>query len=392
MKNILHLIHDDKFFDEAFVQFDRFIEYNNLFLFITQDEHYEFKYIKNTERVIKIIENSEEYKILLSQDYDIVFIHFRDTEKSKAILALKPKTKIVWLAWGGDYYPKLRLPLFQPLTLQLINSIKNKPQERRGQRQNLSFLKRFTSRIRSFYRKFKKHYKMKYVYMKSMQRIGYCATVVPTEFALIRRIAWFRAKQVFFNYGSMKGFLENIEEPINLGDSILVGNSCTWENNHLEVFCKLKDIGITAKHIVVPLSYGKDIDDFAPVIEFGQKCFEGNFKPIFEFISFKDYITLLANCSVAIFNHERQQAVANIVIMLWIGATVFLSQNSPVYWYLKSLGVKIFTFQNDLTLDAINTPLTKAEVYHNRIILRKEYGYDAVIAQTQNLVEKVLND
>lgn len=392
MKNILHLIHDDKFFDEAFEQFDRFIEYSNIFLFITQDEHYEFKYIHNTKRVTKIIENSEEYKILLSQDYDIVFMHFRDTVKINALLALKPKTKIVWLAWGGDYYPKLHLPVFQPLTLQLVNSRKNKPQEKGGQRQNLSFLKRFTSRIGYFYCKLKQHYRMKYIYMKSMRRIGYCATVVPTEFALIKRIPWFRAKQVFFDYGFIKGFLENIEEPINLGDSILVGNSCTWGNNHLEVFCKLKDIGVISKHIIVPLSYGKDIDDFTPVIEFGQKCFEGNFKPIFEFLSFKDYIALLANCSVAIFNHERQQAVANIVIMLWSGAKVFLSQNSPVYCYLKSLGIEIFTFQNDLTLDAINTPLTKAEVYHNRMILRNEYGYEAVIAQTQNLIEKVLND
>ena len=79
---------------------------------------------------------------------------------------------------------------------------------------------------------------------------------------------------------------------ISLGDSILIGNSATFSNNHLDVFDIIKN---TTSKIVVPLSYGAyDYQDYKKRIIFeGNKIFKDNFLPIESFLTIKKYNKLL---------------------------------------------------------------------------------------------------
>ena len=72
--------------------------------------------------------------------------------------------------------------------------------------------------------------------------------------------------------------------------------------------------------------------------------------------------------------HERQQAMGNIYTALNMGCKVFLSNTSPVFTFLKKLGVYVYSIQNDLSTSEINTPLTEEEKSHNRNIIYSMYN------------------
>jgi hypothetical protein len=51
-----------------------------------------------------------------------------------------------------------------------------------------------------------------------------------------------------------------------------------------------------------------------------------------------DYLDLVSSCSYQVMNHIRQQGVGNILIMLYLGAMVFLLQENPCLSYFKEHG------------------------------------------------------
>ena len=382
MHSVLHLIHDDRFSDAAIDQFDACSGCHNTYLLITPGANAATHLIRKAERVTVVAAESEEYRTILGKAYAIVFVHFKDRVKADALLYVRAGTKVVWLAWGGDFYGDIGMPLYQPLTMRLMDEA-GRGAAREGALARL--------RKGKIWERLGRLCRRKYVEMRSMRRIGYCATVVPTEFDLVKRLPWFRARQIRFDYGFPKGSLEDVGEGIEVGNAILVGNSCTWENNHAEVFERLKELGVMGRRIVVPLSYGKDRDDFRPVMELGARCFGREFSPILEEMPFGEYRALLRTCGAAIFNHERQQAVGNIVLMLWNGGKVFLSARSPVYAYFRSIGIVVSAFPDDLSPVALDTPLTLAQVHRNRTVLSREYSHDAVVKRTQDLVAWMLD-
>lgn len=66
--------------------------------------------------------------------------------------------------------------------------------------------------------------------------------------------------------------------------------------------------------------------------------------------------------------------MGNITTALNMGCKVFLSNTSPVFTFLKKLGLYVYTIQNDLSTCEINTPLTEEEKSHNRNILYSMYN------------------
>ena len=116
--------------------------------------------------------------------------------------------------------------------------------------------------------------------------------------------------------------------------------------------------------------------------------FFDDFKAITDFISIDEYVTLLKQCGFVIMNHKRQQAVGNIVIMLYLGARVFLREDNPTYKMLKKDGAVISS-----TLDLENQPgllkmpLTEKEIQTNIAILFKHWSKEAIDQKTKSLVE-----
>lgn len=104
---------------------------------------------------------------------------------------------------------------------------------------------------------------------------------------------------------------------------IVIGNSSTDSNRHLELFERIKHLDLTNVNLYCPLSYGeKEYRD--EVIKRGYELFGNHFHPLTEYMMYEEYVQFLSTCDVGIYNNNRQQALGNINRMLDLGKKVYL--------------------------------------------------------------------
>jgi hypothetical protein len=101
--------------------------------------------------------------------------------------------------------------------------------------------------------------------------------------------------------------------------NVLIGNSSSITNNHLEIFQRIKtEIVFENIDFYVPLNYG-DLGYRDTVIDWGTRIIGSNFKPIVDYVDYDEYIEFLKTIDTAIFYHDRQQALGNIMQLLALG-------------------------------------------------------------------------
>lgn len=124
---------------------------------------------------------------------------------------------------------------------------------------------------------------------------------------------------------------------------IIVGNSATSSNHHYEVFDKLIKYSKEVEdfEVLCPLSYGDDKyrDE---VIKYGKQIFGKKFKPITHLMSMAEYAKILSECTVGIYNNDRQQGMGNISLMLYFGNKVFISPQTSMFSVYKARGYEIY--------------------------------------------------
>ena len=111
---------------------------------------------------------------------------------------------------------------------------------------------------------------------------------------------------------------------------IILGNSATPENHHVEILEILKKYNNESFEVYSPLSYG-DVAYREKVIEAGRTLLGEKFKPMLEFLGKEEYLSFLATCKVGIFNNDRQQAMGNITSLLRMGTKVYLRDNTSMW-------------------------------------------------------------
>lgn len=126
---------------------------------------------------------------------------------------------------------------------------------------------------------------------------------------------------------------------------ILIGNSATPTNQHIEVLENLSHLREEDIEIICPLigeeEYGKMVK------EYGMKVFGEKFKSFTCFLSLEEYMKMLADVDVAIMNHNRQQGLGNILPLLYYGKKVYMKDSISSFRYLKNLGVQVYNV-NDI--------------------------------------------
>ena len=88
-------------------------------------------------------------------------------------------------------------------------------------------------------------------------------------------------------------------------------------------------------------------------------------------------------------NHVRQQAVGNIVIMLYLGAKIFLRQECPTYTYFRDQGAVVFSIQElEKKPELLNQRLDHADMVVNRTIVKNNWSKEAANKKTINLLRQ----
>lgn len=368
---VAHLIHDAVFFEQMYDRLESVSDVENHYLCIITPKYKnkKIKYLKEHKNYTVVLQGSDNYSMLLRTAYDYIFIHSLSKEKIDFLVNYESNAKYIWISWGGDYVNLINYKLFQERT-----------------KKYLWFYNPYYYLLTKYLYFLGKKKKIR----KIMNRIKFCSTVVPTEFSLLKRICSFGAKQITFYTGSsLYNEERNIPELSNSG--IWIGNSATWENNHFDVFYKLKQMNIIDRKIIVPISYGnmnkKSVDI---LIKTGRKYFN-DIQFLTEHLPLDEYIKLQKIVSFALYNNNRQQAVGNILISLFNGIKVFLSKESPVYKYFRELGLIIFSFQDDLSIEALQYPLNSKEKDINRDILRHYYSKETFKYKTFELFDFLKN-
>ena len=161
---------------------------------------------------------------------------------------------------------------------------------------------------------------------------------------------------------------------------ILVGNSATETNRHELVFDKLKRFKDDNIRLIVPLSYGDD-EYRKRIIEIGRREFSNKFYPIVKFLPFEQYLNIIFNIDIAIFFHNRSQAMGNIIQILGLGKKVFLDRiNNPLYQLFRNLGVKVYDFETEFNLIA-----NEKELISNSEIIKKTFSLEQLKLQLENI-------
>ncbi|MEE2699802.1 MAG: TDP-N-acetylfucosamine:lipid II N-acetylfucosaminyltransferase [Bacteroidota bacterium] len=348
---IVHLFEDQKFVDITIENFENVSSGLNKYIVFSNNK--ELRYVSRKEQIL-ILPNSS-YKLdfgLIYKDCQLLIIHFLSPIKLYIMKNRPPNVQVIWSVWGSDAYDHFKNQyIYEPLT------------KKNSQKSLYHFFnKSWFYEIYHFLR-----YRVKPIRqeLELLRTINHIITVLPYEFKIIKKEFGLIAKYIDCNYGVNKF---NRFSNVSLGSSILIGNSATPTNNHLDVFDIIKS---TNKRLLVPLNYGAlGYRRYRRnIIVQGKRLFGDRFTPLTTYLPKTEYDDLLLSCNTAIMYHIRQQALGNIFNALFMGMRVFLNSKSLTYKYLKEEGVIVFDLEKHYNL--LGVELDEDEKENNRnVVLR----------------------
>lgn len=198
-----------------------------------------------------------------------------------------------------------------------------------------------------------------------IKNIKLITTTVPGDYELAK--SWYGFKGTFIPNLMYKSHvyreLDNIKRNEKKDDDIYVqvGNSSDPSNNHIEILSYLaKEIDLPIK-VFCPLSYGSD-EHRDIVVKKGKELLGNKFIPITKLMSFDDYNNYMSSIDIAIFNHDRQQAMGNIIGLISLGKKVVMKNSITPYKFFSDLGIKIYTLEDKELFHPIEDMLAQANI------------------------------
>ncbi len=386
---LLHLFDDEKFVDATIELFDKAAPNQSKFLIGLFSDTDKIKYVKSVDRIKSAVYGSREYlnEIGDFRKYNAIIFHYLNNPKIEILKIVPDEVKCVWMIWGGDFYPLLssrQFDLYDKKTLNVLYKISSK--------NIFTYLIRQTG-INKYVKRFNDKKKYSPV-LSALNKFSYFTTVLPKEEKLVKSLLKLKASFLPFNYGSFEQFFNNrVDDKFITGDNILIGNSANPTNNHFTAFDLLKNYDLGKRKLILPLSYGGSKEYLTELISCGKKLFGDNFVPLTSFIEKEKYTEIVKSCSAAVMNHTRQQGLGNIIMVLWLGAKVFLNENSLAYAHFNDIGVKVFSVQKDLKGKSVASliKLTGEEILVNRKAMELYYNQEAVLKRIKYFCETLIN-
>lgn len=367
---IVHIVFDDKFIDGAISLYEIDDSVENTYIIIGKKQN--LKYIKYTN--IRYIEKEKALDYI--NQFNCVVIHSLPSIPLEILNNINNRIQVIWFAWGYDIYEKpydlIPIKLYGPETQRVILY------ERFRRLIGISSCQR---RI-----VIKRHIQ------SALSRIDYFSGVFPYEIDLLKKYhPEFHAKPLDFYYGAKDFFIpENPSTSFkHHKKNIIIGNSGDPSNNHMDVLKAIKSIRIDEKSkIIIPLSYCGTTRYLHKVENTAESLFPGQIVSLRNYLPLEEYLELISNCKTAVFAHERQQASDNVFIQLLYGARVYMSETSAAFYYLKSIGLKVYSLQSDMSLFDIE--MSDEDVLNNRRVLSDLYSSTKLIERVKVINEKVL--
>jgi dTDP-N-acetylfucosamine:lipid II N-acetylfucosaminyltransferase len=154
--------------------------------------------------------------------------------------------------------------------------------------------------------------------------------------------------------------------------TLLLGNSATLENRHLEALQILSKYNESLT-IYCPLTYGSS--DYAELVtKIGSDVFGNNFIPLRSHQPLDEYNKFLKSIDIGFFYNNRQQGMGNLTRLLGLGKKVFLTTGMTHSELFQDLGVVIF----DPDRFDLN-PIKHDDALSNNQIIRKHFSLQQLV-------------
>jgi hypothetical protein len=329
----------DKFIDGFIEDVYEIGEENNNIFWIRGNEG-DTEHIKTNKSVEFIGNNEQEIKERLNKinPSDNIFVHWYDEFIAELVYDLPNKLFVFF--WGGEMF---EIPywhhfywLFDKKTSKYLLKI-NAPKIQL----NSKFFQTFYNRAK--YILFPPKDELLFLRrLKHLQNIDYfiCNELDTEEVNLIRKLypnSNFKHLPAFYDV-NFDLSLSFVAPPPNEIIKVLLGNSATFTNNHLDAFEKLKKLNLD---IYCPLSYGRSsVQEL--ITNKGNQLFGNAFKPILNFMNRNEYCGFLNSMDIVFMYHNRQQAWGNIATALALGKPVFLKKNNPLWQFIHAMGLSCY--------------------------------------------------
>lgn len=243
--------------------------------------------------------------------------------------------KCYWAVWGGDLYSRDENLL-----------------TRRG-------------RYKEFFRK------------KVIKDMGYIITSIRGDYENV--VKWYGTKAPHLPYFM---YPASLYHDIPIADkkdnklNILVGNSADPTNNHEEAFAKIAPFVNENVRIICPLNYGSKKHANA-MLELGTKMFGSSFEPILDYIKYDEYMSLLTTVDIAVFNHNRQQAMSTTRVLLGMGKAVYLRKETSSFEALSDVGAIVYD------INEFNLVVSVSDGEKNAHAIQQFYSKNSLIKNLQ---------
>lgn len=368
---ILQVIFDHPFGNHVVEQFRNYKDVTRIVLVTYNSKS--IHDVRNFPEEDIIVHGSREYMDLiahLADDYNAVIMHGLFSPIQYDIVRKLPASvKLAWVLWGAEIYTRkdVYTSYLAPFT-------------------------RFIYRLKQSKDVLSNHREKKNeVPMDVLKRVDF---LMGSSLELFEEVKAYigspNMKHLQYSYFTLERLIGDdlLDKTVN-GRNILLGNSATPDNNHLDAMLLLKRVSVpNLSEIITPLSYS-DMWIKHMVSTVGRILFNGQFYPLLEYMPRAEYNKLVQSCSVFIANHHRPNAFGNTLTALWLGARVYVSKDNVQTKFLQRLGLHVNIIEKDLNKNNPNlfTPLSENEREDNRRIIRKIYGKDRMIENINTLID-----
>ena len=360
---ILHLFDDEKVVNRSISLFEEALPEQNIYVVNVKGKPVHVK----EGNSVYFYTPSKDFDTSILKNVDKVIFHLLNEWKIDFINDFKITAKdICWAVWGHDMYNSILVDFgyniyyepgyVSPIKTSIFRLLHSIGIIHPATRRKLDFIRNRIALLKTSEEEY------------AIQKM-YIGKYLPKNFTEV-------PSNMYYSIEDILG--EDLVNKYVSGNMIMIGNSCSFSNNHLYAFKYLKKLNIDQKKIVVPLSYGGNTRYKDHVLSEGKRCFQDKFNPLLGFIPLDEYNTYLLNSPICIYGHWRQESVGNLIVSLYLGAKVFISKKSPLLPKYRKLGIHIFCLE-DMTQSDIDQPLTKEQRDNNREILFRLYNHKNIV-------------
>jgi dTDP-N-acetylfucosamine:lipid II N-acetylfucosaminyltransferase len=398
-----HIMSDAVFIDWFIESAEAIAPDKNIYLINTKSKNSVIK----SDKIIIAPVGSKIFKGYMDKivDGDKIFAHWVSPKVQWTINRIKKNVKIGLFFWGGDFYEQpdnkyndfLYDTLTEPLHTKYYNLTKRPF--------NADSFKDFLKKTFAYLTDYVKNKVFEHERQIFLNRLDYFAGLIPEELEWVKaRYDVPKAQFFYFFYGNKtvygldtEGVYDSIEsDSTDTCLNILIGNSANETNNHLEVFKALEPFKNENFKLILPLNYGFNEGKHGhwyrdEVIKQAKTTFgETKVLALTDMIPFEEYKTIMNAVDIAIMNHNRQQAVGNIIALLAQGKKVYMKTDKNILaQFLQQSGTYINDIENisNLEFADFSAPLSIIEKKQNLEALKSIFNEEKKHLTLANLLK-----